>query len=192
MTVKVNYLLESIEDAVRTAAGASSYVETISAIALKLSETFGRGGKLLACGNGGSAADAAHLTGEWVGRFIRDRRSYPALALTADSSLLTCLGNDYGYDSVFSRQVEGLGSAGDMLIGFSSSGNSENVIKAIQAARNMGITTVSLLGRDGGRMRGAADHEIIVHSQVTARIQEAHGLIVHLLCEETERLLGHI
>ena len=146
---------------------------------------------MLACGNGGSAADAMHLTGEWVGRFVKDRKPYPAIALTADGTLLTCLGNDYSYENVFSRQVEALGSKGDVLIVFSSSGNSENLIKAVETAKEQELTTVAILGRDGGRIAGMAHHEIIVKGKATARIQEAHMLIVHLICEETERLLGH-
>jgi len=184
-------LLDSIEKSVQVIAEASSYVETIASIARDLSEAFTTGHKMLACGNGGSAADAMHLTGEWVGRFVQDRKPYPAIALTADGTLLTCLGNDYGYENVFSRQVEGLGSKGDILIVFSSSGNSENLIKAVETAKEQGLTTVAILGRDGGRIAGMAHHEIIVKGKATARIQEAHMLIVHLICEETERLLGH-
>jgi len=184
-------LLDSIEKSVQVIAEASSYVETIASIARDLSEAFTTGHKMLACGNGGSAADAMHLTGEWVGRFVQDRKPYPAIALTADGTLLTCLSNDYGYENVFSRQVEGLGSKGDILIVFSSSGNSENLIKAVETAKEQGLTTVAILGRDGGRIAGMAHHEIIVKGKATARIQEAHMLIVHLICEETERLLGH-
>jgi len=130
-----------------------------------------------------------HLTGEWVGRFVRDRPSYPAIALMADGPLLTAIANDYGYDEVFARQVQGLGAKGDALVAFSTSGNSEGVLRALHAASEAGLTTVALLGRDGGRTRGVADHEIVIASSVTARIQEAHALIIHLLCEETERLL---
>ena len=184
-------LLDSIEKSVQVIAEASSYVETIATISRALSDAFTDGGKLLACGNGGSAADAMHLTGEWVGRFVRDRKSYPAIALTADGTLLTCLGNDYGYENVFSRQVEGLGVQGDVLVVFSSSGNSENLIKAVETAKEMGLVTVAILGRDGGRTAGLAHHQIIVNAKATARIQEAHMLILHLICEETERLLGH-
>ena len=184
-------LLDSIEKSVQVIAQASSSVETVAAIARELAEAFSNGNKLLACGNGGSAADAMHLTGEWVGRFVKDRKPYPAIALTADGTLLTCLGNDYSYENAFSRQVEALGSSGDILVVFSSSGNSENLIKAIQTAKEQGLITVAILGRDGGRTAGLAQHEIIVSSKSTARIQEAHMLILHLICEETERILGH-
>ena len=183
-------LRASIDEAVRTLAAVEEHVPVIARIAAVLADALRRGNKLLACGNGGSAADAQHLTGEWVGRFIRERRSYPAIALTADGPLLTCLANDYGYDEAFARQVRGLGVRGDVLIGFSTSGNSEGVLRALIAAKEGGLSTVALLGRDGGRTRGVADHEIVIASAVTARIQEAHGLVIHLLCEETERLLG--
>ena len=184
-------LLDSIEKSVQVIAEASSYVETIADIARDLAAAFANGNKLLACGNGGSAADAMHLTGEWVGRFVKDRKPYPAIALTADGTLLTCLGNDYGYENVFSRQVEGLGAAGDLLVVFSSSGNSNNLINALETAKSQGLVTVAILGRDGGRTAGLARHEIIVSARTTARIQEAHMLILHLICEETERILGH-
>lgn len=183
-------LRASIADAVRTLAAVEAHVPTIAQIAARLADALRGGNKLLACGNGGSAADALHLTGEWVGRFVGERRSYPAIALVADGPLLTCLANDYGYDEVFARQVRGLGQPGDLLIAFSTSGNSEGVLRAIHAAKAGGLTTVALLGRDGGKTRGVGDHEIIIASDVTARIQEAHALVVHLLCEETERLLG--
>jgi D-sedoheptulose 7-phosphate isomerase len=184
-------LLDSIEKSVQVIAEASSYVEVIAAISRDLAASFEAGKKLLAAGNGGSAADAMHLTGEWVGRFVKDRKPYPAIALTADGTLLTCLGNDYDYENVFARQVEALGAPGDVLVVFSSSGNSENLIRAIEVAKQNGLTTVAILGRDGGRAAGLADHEIVVNGKATARIQEAHMLILHLICEETERLLGH-
>jgi D-sedoheptulose 7-phosphate isomerase len=191
LTQDLKPLIDSIKTSAAVIAQTSEYVPTIAAIAKDLAEAFLSGHKLLACGNGGSAADAMHLTGEWVGRFVKDRRSYPALALVADGTLLTCLGNDYSYEFVFSRQVEGLGNAGDIFVVFSSSGNSENLIKAIDAAKSLGMVTVAILGRDGGRTKGLANHEVIVPATVTARIQEAHMLILHLICEEAERLLGH-
>jgi len=174
-----------------TFAALDRHLPAVAEIAARLASALRTGNKLLACGNGGSAADAQHLTGEWVGRFVRDRRSYPALALGADGPLLTSIANDYGYDDVFARQVRGLGAPGDVLVGISTSGNSEGILRALAAGRETGLVTVALLGRDGGRTKGAADHEIIIASTVTARIQEAHGLLLHLLCEETERLLGH-
>lgn len=183
-------LRASVRDAAQTFAAVEAHLPAVAEIAACLADALRRGSKLLACGNGGSAADAQHLTGEWVGRFVRDRRSYPAVALAADGPLLTAIANDYGYDEAFARQVHGLGARGDVLLALSTSGNSENVLRALHAATQIGLTTVALLGRDGGKTRGVADHEIVIESDVTARIQEAHGLIIHLLCEETERLLG--
>ena len=142
-----------------------------------------RGGKILTCGNGGSAADALHMGEELVGRYDRDRRSLPAIALTAASTLLTCIPNDYSFEQVFSRQIEGLGRKGDVLVAFTTSGKSPNVIRAIQTAKKRGVTTVALLGKGGGPTKGLADYEIIVDSNRTARVQEAHTLIMHLLLE---------
>jgi D-sedoheptulose 7-phosphate isomerase len=138
-----------------------------------------RGGKLLTCGNGGSAADALHLAEELVGRFNLERRALPAICLNADVTALTCIGNDYGYDRIFSRQVEALGRPGDVLVGFSTSGNSPNVLAAFRCAKDMGLTTVFLGGKDGGLSKGLCKHEIIIPSSTTARIQEVHTLILH-------------
>jgi D-sedoheptulose 7-phosphate isomerase len=148
------------------------------------------GGKVLFCGNGGSAADSQHLAAELTGRFISDRRPLAALALSTDSSALTCIGNDYSFNEVFARQVQGLGRAGDVLIGISTSGNSRNVIRAVEEARLAGMHVVGLLGRDGGALSNLCDVSIIVPSQVTARIQEAHILIGHTLCGLIESHLG--
>ena len=137
------------------------------------------GGKILTCGNGGSAADAQHFAAEIVGRFERERPAFPSVALSTDSSILTALGNDYGYQEVFARQVAGLGRPGDMLLGISTSGHSKNVIRAVQEARRMSIGTVGLLGKDGGALKAMVDHAIVVEASVTARIQEAHIFILH-------------
>jgi D-sedoheptulose 7-phosphate isomerase len=144
------------------------------------------GGKLLTCGNGGSAADALHLAEELVGRYKADRRALPAICLNADVTALTCIGNDYGYEHVFSRQIEALGRRGDVLVGFSTSGNSPNVLAAFQRARELGLTTIFLGGKDGGLAKGVCDHEIIVPSSTTARIQEVHTLILHQWLEAIE------
>ena len=148
------------------------------------------GGKLMFCGNGGSAADSQHLASEFTGRFINDRRPLAALALTTDSSALTCIANDYSFDDVFCRQVLGLGREGDCLIVISTSGNSRNVIRAAEAARGGGMRTVGLLGRDGGKLRDLCDVPIVVPSMSTARIQEAHSFIGHTLCALVEQALG--
>lgn len=145
--------------------------------------------KTLLAGNGGSAADAQHIAAELVGRYGFDRPSIASIALTTDTSNLTAIGNDYGYDKVFSRQLEGLGSAGDLFIGISTSGNSQNVINAFESAKVKGITTVALVGRDGGKMAEMADIALIVPSDATPRIQESHILIGHILCDIIEKEL---
>ncbi|MFD2257528.1 SIS domain-containing protein [Luteolibacter algae] len=137
------------------------------------------GKKLLTCGNGGSAADALHLAEELVGRYSVERRALPALCLNADATAITCICNDYGYEHVFSRGVEALGKPGDVLVGFTTSGNSANVIAAFKAAEQRGMITILLAGKDGGAARGTCDHEIIVPSGNTARIQEVHTLVLH-------------
>jgi D-sedoheptulose 7-phosphate isomerase len=145
-----------------------------------------QGGKLLTCGNGGSAADALHLAEELVGRYHRERRALPALCLNADPTAITCICNDYGYEHVFSRGVEALGRRGDVLVGFTTSGNSANVIAAFHAAASRGVTTILLAGRDGGLARGLCHHEIIVPSNNTARIQEVHTLVLHQWLEAVD------
>ena len=155
-----------------------------------IAERMRAGGKLMICGNGGSAADSQHIAAEFTGRFIVDRKPLGALALSTDTSALTCIGNDYSFDEVFARQVGGLGRPGDCLIGISTSGNSENVIRAVAVAREFGITTIGLLGRDGGRLASLCDYAVIVPSRVTARIQEAHILIGHTICGAVEQALG--
>lgn len=147
------------------------------------------GGKLLLMGNGGSAADAQHIAAEFIGRFKKDRKALPAIALTTDTSTLTCLGNDYGFENIFSRQVEALVRKGDAVIGISASGNSENVFRALQRANGLGAATIGLLGNDGGRMKEVVHKAIVVPSNDTARIQEAHITIGHIICEIIEQEL---
>ena len=144
-------------------------------------------GKLLLMGNGGSAADSQHIAAELIGRFKKERKAIPALALTVDSSLLTALGNDYGFDTIFSRQVEALASPIDAIIGISTSGNSRNVIRALNLAREIGAKTIGLMGNDGGDMKDCVDVSIIVPSNDTARIQEVHITIGHIICEIIEQ-----
>jgi len=152
-----------------------------------LCQTFERGNKLLTLGNGGSAADAMHLAEELIGKFLRDRRPLPATALCADGPAMTCITNDFGYAEVFARQVQALTRPGDVVMGFSTSGNSENVLRALRAGREKSAVTVALLGRDGGKAVSLADHAIIVPANVTSLIQEMHVLIVHLLCDLVDR-----
>jgi D-sedoheptulose 7-phosphate isomerase len=155
-----------------------------------LSAALRSGGKLMFCGNGGSAADSQHLASEFTGRFIDDRRPLAALALSTDSSALTCIANDYAFDQVFERQLRGLGRAGDVLVAISTSGNSANVLRATHAAREIGVHVVGLLGRDGGKLKALCDVALVVPSDTTARIQEAHIFIGHTLCGLVERSLG--
>lgn len=147
------------------------------------------GGKILACGNGGSAADGSHFTTEFLCRFVDNRRALPAISLTCDGSFLTATANDYGYDYVFARQIEGLGKAGDVLVAITTSGNSLSVKRALEVAREMGMKSVALLGRDGGGTKGLADVDILVPGTATARIQEAHKVLIHLLCGGVEERL---
>jgi len=160
------------------------------AVAQAAVKTLRDGGKILTCGNGGSGADALHLAEELVGRYKRERRPLSAICLNADPTALTCIGNDYGFDQVFARQVEGLAGTDDLLVCFTTSGNSMNVLRALEVASNKGVTTVALLGKDGGKARGHASLEWIVGSNDTARIQEAHTLILHALLERIEELIA--
>jgi D-sedoheptulose 7-phosphate isomerase len=144
------------------------------------------GGKILTFGNGGSAADAQHLAGELVGRFLRDRGALSAIALTTDASVTTAIANDTGYDAVFRRQVEAHGRAGDVAVGITTSGRSPNVVQALQLARERGLVTVGLTGGGGGRLAGAVDYLIDVPHKETARIQEVHVMVVHILCQIVE------
>lgn len=144
------------------------------------------GNKLLACGNGGSAADASHLTTEFVCRFERDRRPYPAISLATHGGDMSAIGNDYSFNELFARQVQCFGQPGDVLAAFTTSGQSENVLRALQAARECGVLSIAFLGRDGGQCAGLADVELIVHDQATARIQEGHKILLHTICEIVE------
>ena len=152
-------------------------------------DTVSAGGTLFLCGNGGSAADAQHIATEYVVRYMRDRRAYPAVALTTDTSLLTAAGNDLGFDSVFERQVEALARRGDLLIVHSTSGNSPNVLRAAQAARAKGARVLAFSARDGGSLRDIADHSVVIPTTRTDRAQEMHLCIEHLICEYVERAL---
>jgi len=152
-------------------------------------ETVSRRGKLLFCGNGGSAADAQHLATEYVVRHVRDRAAYPAIALTTDTSLITAAGNDLGFDAIFARQVEALAGPGDLLIIHSTSGESPNVLRAAEAARAKGVRVLAFSARDGGKLRSLADHSVVIPTQRTDRAQELHLCIEHLICDLVEREL---
>jgi len=150
-------------------------------------ETVGAGKTLFFCGNGGSAADAQHLATEYVVRYMRNRRAYPAVALTTDTSLLTAAGNDLGFDQIFARQVQALGREGDLLIIHSTSGNSPNVLLAAEAAHAQGMRVLAFSARDGGKLRALADHSVVIPTTRTDRAQELHLCIEHLICEVVER-----
>ncbi|PPD56408.1 MAG: phosphoheptose isomerase [Methylotenera sp.] len=158
----------------------------ISAVGIKMQECIKNGGKILIMGNGGSAADSQHIAAEIVGRFKKERKGMPAIALTTDTSIITSVGNDYGYDYIFARQIEALCRPEDLVIGITTSGNSANVVSAMQAAREIGATTIGLTGGSGGKLNGICDFNLVMPSSVTARIQEAHIFVGHSLCEILE------
>ena len=153
-----------------------------------LAEVFKNGNKVMICGNGGSNCDALHFAEEFTGRFRSDRKALPAIALS-DSSHITCVGNDYGFDYIFSRGVEAYGKEGDMFFGISTSGNSANVIKAVEAAKKIGMKTCLLLGKDGGKLKGMGDFEFIIPGKTSDRIQEIHMMILHIIIEGVEKIL---
>ncbi len=156
----------------------------------KAAEVIRSGGTIFFCGNGGSAADSQHLAAELVGRYERERSALPAIALTVDTSTLTSIGNNYGFEDIFHRQLLGLGKAGDLLVAISTSGNSPNVLKAVETARRKGMFTVALTGKGGSRLAGACDQAIVVPSDRTSRIQEAHIIIGHVMCQFVEEELS--
>jgi len=162
-------------------------VAGIERAAREITATVKRGGTVLICGNGGSAADSQHFAAELTGRFQRERRALPAVALTTDTSSLTALANDYGFDIVFERQVEALGRRRDLLVAISTSGRSPNVLKAVRRAKRIGMRTIGLTGRDGGTLARVADLPLIMPASSTARIQECHICVIHILCELVER-----
>ena len=165
---------------------------TVAIAVLAMVECLNAGGKIMACGNGGSAADAQHFAAELMGRFERERRELAAVALTTDTSILTAVGNDYSYDQVFSKQVRGLGKSGDILLAITTSGNSKNVIKAVEAAQAMGIKVIALSGNGGGQLNkvlGANDLLLAAPSSRTARIQETHLVLLHALCDGIDHVM---
>ena len=157
-------------------------------VAKELADVFTKGNKVLICGNGGSNCDALHFAEEFTGRFRGDRKALPAIAIS-DSSHITCVGNDYGFDYIFSRGVEAYGKEGDMFFGISTSGNSPNVIKAVEAAKKLGMKTCVLLGKDGGKLKGMCDYEFIIPEKTSDRIQEIHMMILHIIIEGVERIM---
>ena len=185
-----DYFSENIMDHQQTISSIAVLQNMIEKAVSEMTNSLNAGKKLIFCGNGGSAADSQHLAAEFTGRFTAERKPLAALALTTDSSALTCIGNDYSFDDVFSRQLAALGKSGDTLVAISTSGNSANVVKAVQVAKEMGIYTIGMLGKDGGKLSSLCHLNLLVPSTNTARIQEAHILIGHILCGAVERSLG--
>ena len=182
----IQYLRTTIADHQAVISQLEGLIPSICEVADALRACIARGGKILLMGNGGSAADSQHIAAEIVGRFKKERRGLPAIALTTDTSILTSVGNDYGYDFIFSRQVEALCGPLDVVIGISTSGNSKNVVKGIEAAIEAGATTVALVGGSGGKLAELCTYKLVMPSSDTPRIQEAHILIGHSLCEMLE------
>jgi D-sedoheptulose 7-phosphate isomerase len=166
------------------------YQDAVTNVALQIVDSLRAGGKVFFFGNGGSAADAQHLTAEFTGRYLKERPALPALALSVNSSSVTAIGNDYGYDLVFARQLEALGKPGDVAVGISTSGNSPNVVRALQVAKDRSIYAVALTGGSGGKMKTVADCTICIPSNETPRIQECHILTGHIICEIAELMLS--
>jgi len=187
------------EAGVRAAAAESAdlqrrYFETNAGFILevghRIAQTLRAGGKVLTFGNGGSAADAQHFAAELVGRYLKNRDAWPAIALTTDTSILTAVANDFGYDAVFRRQVEALGRPGDVAVGISTSGRSPSVVSALATAREMGLVTIGMTGQGGGKLAGQVDYLIDVPSPATPRIQEVHGVVIHVLCAIVEEAIA--
>jgi D-sedoheptulose 7-phosphate isomerase len=167
----------------------ANFQDSVANVAVKIVESLRAGGKVFFFGNGGSAADAQHLTAEFTGRYLRERAALPALALSVNSSSVTAIGNDYGFDLVFARQLEALGKPGDVAVAISTSGNSRNVVRALEVAKSRSIYAVALTGASGGKMKSVADCAICIPSEETPRIQECHILTGHLICEIVELML---
>lgn len=190
----LNYITNSISESISVKQSILqdlSLIEDIGKVALKIVNSLKKGGKLIIAGNGGSAADAQHIAGEFISRFNFDRKALAAVALTTDTSILTAIGNDYGYEFVFSRQVEGLGNKDDIFLAISTSGNSKNIIKALEVCKEKNIFSIGLTGKTGGTMNSMCDVCLKVPSTLTPRIQEAHLVIYHIICAIVEEeLLG--
>lgn len=185
-----NIIEETIRESIRAKESLlAAQVANIEKAARTIIKSLRLGGKVLIFGNGGSAADSQHMAAELVGRFKKERRALPAIALTTNTSILTAIGNDYGYDATFSRQVMALGKKGDIAIGISTSGNSSNVLAAMAEAKSLGMETIALTGGTGGRLSETSTISIIVNTKDTPRVQEAHITIIHILCDLIEKEL---
>ena len=184
---------ERIQDSIKVKQGLlenSELLEKVSGLADEIVSCIRNGGKLVLCGNGGSACDALHFAGEIIGRFQKERSAWPAIVLNSNIAAMTAIANDYSYDYVFARQAEAFVTDKDILIGISTSGNSKNVLEAVRTAKLKGAKTAALLGRDGGRIASEVDYALIVPCDVTARVQEAHICLIHILCEICEDILA--
>lgn len=186
------HLQESIRTACDTFELLNELAPSVAQAVDAMADCLRGGRKFLVCGNGGSAADGADFSAEFGCRFVADRRPYPALNLAQGGSLMSAIGNDYGFDEVFARQVAGLGQKGDVLVAITTSGKSKNILRALEEGRKLGLTTVALLGRDGGPARGMAEIELLVRSENTARIQEAHKFLLHVICSLVDARLPKV
>jgi phosphoheptose isomerase len=186
MSDSSSILSRAINDSTRTLQSLLDMNELVAKAADIIEQSLRGGNKLLVCGNGGSAADASHFATELVVRFAKERPAYPAICLASDGGILTAAGNDYGFDEIFARQVLALGVPGDVLICLTTSGKSKNMVRALEEGKAHGLKTIAFLGRDGGSTVGIADLDVLVKSDSTARVQEAHHLLIHVLCEIIE------
>lgn len=188
----LNYIRENLQESIEAKQKLlmdEELLQVVEKVALQCVKVYENGGKVLVCGNGGSASDAQHMTGELVGRYKIERAGIPAISLNANTAVMTALGNDYDYESVFSKQVIALGNKGDLFIGISTSGNSANVVKACEQAKKQGLVTVSLTGGKGGKLRECSEYCLNVPSDNTPRIQEMHILLIHAICGAVEKAL---
>lgn len=183
--VIINEQIENLES-LKT----NDFCEKIEEISLKLINALKNNKKILIAGNGGSASDAQHFAGEIVGRFLLERKGMAAIALNTDTSVLTCIANDYSFDDIYSRQIEGIGQEGDVFIGISTSGNSQNIIKAVEMCKKNNIETITFLGKDGGKLKNISDSYLLLPYKSTARVQEHHIMAIHLICEFVEKALA--
>lgn len=184
-----NLISLEIQEHIKITSELDKYTHSINLIVEEILKCFKNKGKVMVCGNGGSAADAQHFSSEIVGRYESDRKGFPAISLSTDSSALTAISNDYGFHEVFSRQIESLGQEKDILVVFSSSGNSENIINAIKMAKQLGIFTFGFLGKDGGESSKILNAKITIRSRRTCRVQEMHSLLIHIICQILENKL---
>lgn len=188
----IGYITKAIKDSISTKErilNNEDMLATLESVGTEIYRSIKSGGKVLICGNGGSAADAQHIAAELVGRFVYERKGLAAIALTTDSSILTAVGNDYGFSAIFERQVEALAQKGDIFIGITTSGNSANILTALAKAKELGVTTLGFLGGDGGKCAALCDYNLIIESKVTARIQESHILCGHIICGVVDEII---